>query len=86
MSLSPTVLNVVVDGGICHWVKVVEAMETGAKFLGALVQDLAAYFYANNRIVMSTEPERLQREFNIITDLFSQVVPRMNKRRPVIMD
>ena len=49
--MSPTLLNVVVDAIICHWVAVEAPTEDGMEGLFLLIQDLAAYFYANNGIL-----------------------------------
>ena len=44
---------------------------------------MSAYFYANDGLVASTQPERLQREFDLLTGLFDQVGLSMNKRKAV---
>ena len=43
-----------------------------------LIQDLLAYFYADNGIVASTQSERLQRVFNVLADLFVRFVLQKN--------
>ena len=45
--LYPTIVNVVVDSVIGHWVKVVTPTEATTGGLGLTIIDLAAYFYAN---------------------------------------
>ena len=52
----------------------------------ASVQDLAAYLYAYDGIVAFTQPKRLQRLFDFLTDLFVQVSLQTNVRNIVRMD
>ena len=47
--------------------------------------DLAAYFYAYNGLVTSTQLERLHRVFDIPTGLFGWVGIRMNMAKTVGM-
>ena len=54
-TLLPTIFNMVVDTVILHWVTVVADTEAGAEGLGASLQELAAYFYVENRLVASTQ-------------------------------
>ena len=83
--LYSTIFNLVVDAVICHWVMVVSVTEAGVEGIGALIQDLTAYFYADNRLVMSTQLKRLQRALNVLTNLFNQVGLWKNKRNTVSM-
>ena len=69
---------VVVDAVICHWVAVVMTIEAGTGGLGLTIIDMAAYFYANGGLVVLTQPERLQRAFDVITCLFDRVGLRKN--------
>ena len=71
--LSPTVFNVVVDAVILHWVTVVTPSEAGTGGLGLTIIDLEAYFYANNSLVASTQPERLQRAFDVLAGILDRV-------------
>ena len=71
--LSPTIFNVVVDAVIRHWVKVVTPTEAVMGGLGMIIIDLASYFYAEDGLVLSAQPERLQRFFEILTGLFGRV-------------
>ena len=50
-----------------------------------LVGELAAYFYADDVIVASTQPERLHRAFRFLTVLFDWVGFRKNTRKTVSM-
>ena len=54
--LSPTIFNVVVDAVIRQWVTVVMTTEAVTRGLGMKIIDLAAYLYANNHLVPSTQP------------------------------
>ena len=76
--LPPTVFNMVVDDIICHWVTVMTQTEAGTGGLGLTIIDMAAYFYANGGLVVLTQPERLQRAFDVITCLFDRVGLRKN--------
>ena len=57
--LSPTPFNVFVDTVILHWVIVVAPTKDCMEVLGLSIQDFAAYFYANDSLVLSTQPDRL---------------------------
>ena len=83
--LYPTIFNVVLDAIICHWVMVVTPIEAGMGGLGITIIDLAAYFYANDGLVASTQPERLQRVFDVLTGIFYCVVLRKNTAKTVDM-
>ena len=63
----------VVDAVIRHWVTVVMPTEAVMVGLGLTIIYLAAYFYANNVLVASNQPERLQKAFDILTSLFDHV-------------
>ena len=57
--LSITLFSVVVDAIIHHWVTVVAPTKDGMEVLGLSIRYLSAYFYANNGLVASAQPERL---------------------------
>ena len=50
-----------------------------------MITDLAENFYANNVIMASTELERLQRVFDVLTSLFDWVGLRTNAAKTVGM-
>ena len=75
----------VVESVIRNWVKVVTPTEAGTGGLGLTTIDLVDYFYANNVLVASTQPERLQRAFDILTGLFNRVGLRKNTANTVDM-
>ena len=76
--LSPTIFNLVVDAIILHWVKVVDAPEADAEGLVVSIQDSEDYFYANGGLATPTQIESMQREFEILAELFDRVNFRMN--------
>ena len=49
------------DAVIHHWVTVVTPSEDGTGGLGMAITYLVTYFYADDSLVASTQPERLQR-------------------------
>ena len=53
--------------------------------LGLQIRDLVWYLYADDGLVTLTQPERLQREFDVLTGLFDWVSLRTNKRNTVSM-
>ena len=71
--LFPTIFNVAIDAIIGHWLTVVTPTETDTGGLVLTIIDLAAYFYAKNGLVLSTQPERLQRYFDVLVGLFDRV-------------
>ena len=75
----------VLDAVMCHCVMVVATTEAGAEGLGAKIQDLAAYFYADIRLVTLTQPERLKGMLDVLIDLFDQVGFQTNMWKTVIM-
>ena len=81
--LSPTLFNVVVDAVIRHWVTVVAEIEAGTEVLGLLIQYFVPYFYSDDGLAASTQPERLQRVFTVLTGLFCQFGLRTNTRKTV---
>ena len=83
--MSPTLFNVVVDTVIHHWVAVVVATKEGMEVLGMSIWYLAGYFYADNGLASLTQPERLQRAFEVLTVLFKRVVLRTNTWKTVGM-
>ena len=68
----------VVDAVILHWGRVLSAMEAGAEGHGPSVQDLAACFYTDDVLVASTQLERLQRAFDVLTYHFDRFGFRTN--------
>ena len=83
--LSPTLFNVFVDAVLRHWVTVVVPTKNGREGLGLSIRDLVAYLYAGNGLVTSTQLERLQRVFDVITEIFDRVGLMTNTRKTVSM-
>ena len=84
-TLYPTLFNVVMDAVICQWVTVVEATEEGMEGLDLSIWDMVESFYADDGLVALTQPERLQRDFNVLTGLFDQVGLRKNTQKMASM-
>ena len=59
--------------------------ETGTWGLGLTIIDLVGYFYNKNGLVDPTQMERLQRSFDVLTNLFDQVVLWKNTWKTVSM-
>ena len=90
--LSITILNVVVDVVIQHWVNMVtvteEAVPPRADTTEGFWRDvhrLTAYFYADDGILASTRATRLQQAFDTLKKLFELVGLRTNVAKMVIM-
>ena len=83
--LYPTLFNVVVGSVICHWVMVVAPLEDFMEVLALSINYLAAYFNSDNVLVLSNQPERLQRLFDVLAFLFYWVGPRTNTIKTVSM-
>ena len=66
-------------------VTVVAPTKDGREGLGMSIQDLAAYFYAENDLVTLTQLERLQRVFDLLTGLLDRVGLRKNTKKTVSM-
>ena len=79
------IFNVVVDVIIRHWVKLVTPTEAITGGLGLTIIDLAAYLYAKDGLVASTQPDRLQRAFDVLTCLFNRFGIRTNTAKIVGM-
>ena len=73
------------DAVIRHWVTVVMPSEAVTGGLGLTIIDLAAYLYADDSLVASTQPERLQRAFDVLTGLFDRVGLQTNTAKTVDM-
>ena len=71
--LYPTILNIVVDAFIRHWVMVVAGEDAGPEGFGRTVQKLAALLYAENRLLMSLQRSRLQEALEVLMGMFYMV-------------
>ena len=83
--LLPTIFNVVVYAVIRHWVTMAEVTKAGAEVLVVPTQDLEVYFYSDDVLVASTQLERLQVAFDVLTDLFERVGLRKNTNKMACM-
>ena len=91
--LAPTIFNLVVDAVLRYWVTVVETLEEtpppvadSMDCFGRDVQRLAAYFYADDGLLASTQANHLQQDFNTLTELFYSVGLHTNVANTVIME
>ena len=76
--LFPTILNVVVDVVVCHWVTGVIADTEERGELGLKGRHQADLFYADNGMVALSEPRWLQGTFSTLTGLLDRVGMRKN--------
>ena len=90
--LSPTIFNIVVDvldAVLRHWVSVVAEAEAEAEAgLGVFflyVQLVVAYFYADGFLLASMRSEKLQREFDVLVEIFYQFYLRTNVGKKISM-
>ena len=75
----------VVDAVIHHWVTVVMPTESDKGGIGLTIINLVEYFYADDSLVASTQLERLQRAFDVLTGLFDRVILQTNTANTVGM-
>ena len=75
----------IVDAFIRNWVTVVMPTEAGTGGLGLTTIELAAYFYADDGLVESTQQERLQKTFYVLTGFFDRVGLMKNMAKTVGM-
>jgi len=84
--LSPTIFNIVCDAIIRYWLTVVgPGTDTATAGLGTYVQDNQAFFYADDGLIGSTDPEWLQEAFNFLTELFERVGLKTNTNKTKAM-
>ena len=83
--LSPTLFNLVMDAVIHHWVTVVAPTVDGLEVWDLSLGELVSYFYANNGLVVSTQPERRHRAVYALTGIFVWVILRTNMMKTLSM-
>ena len=83
--LSPTILNVVVDAVVRHWVNGFMEEAEARRETGREVQHQAALFYANDSMVVLSNPAWLQGAFTALVGLFDRVGLRTNIGKTVSM-
>ena len=71
--LSLTILNVVVNSVVCHWILLVSVCTRGQYGRGMEVLHCAAFLYADDGLVALTDPVWLQRMFYSMTRFFDRV-------------
>ena len=83
---TPVPHNIQHGRGRHHWVTVVATMEVGMEGIGISVKDLEAYFYADNGLITSNQPERLKSSFDVTVDLFDPAGLQKNIWKMVSME
>ena len=83
--LSPNIFNVVVDAVVRHWVKgIMEEAEARGE-TGREVRHQLAIFYADNGMVVSSDPAWIQGAFTALVGIFDRVGLMTNVRKMVSM-
>ena len=54
------------DTVIRNWVVVMFPMEAGTERMGETIQELTAFFYVYDGLVVLLHPEKFQRAFNVL--------------------
>ena len=83
--LSPTILNVVVDAVVHHWVTIAVAEAENRREQGREGRHQAALFYADNVMLASSDPQWLQWAFTQLVGMFNRVVLNTNSGKTVSM-
>ena len=84
-SLFPTIFNAVVDTVVRNWVSLVAEYAGGQDRLGRGVIQRATFFYMEDGLVASTDPEWMQGSLDTLTGLFDRVGLRTIARKKVGM-
>ena len=71
--LSPTIFNVVVDAFVRYWVNGLVDEAEGKGETGREGQHQSAVFYADNGMVVSSDPAWIQGAFNSLVAIFDRV-------------
>ena len=83
--LSPTIFNLMVDAVIRDWLRQVVSAESARDGItSADIQQLLSCCYADDGLVLSRDPEMLQRVFDILTGLFDRVGLRTNTKKNAV--
>ena len=83
--LPPTLFNVVVDAVVQHWVHRVTEEAEARRETRREGRHQAALFYADNGMVVSSDPAWLQGAFTALVGLFDRVGLRKNVGKTVSM-
>ena len=71
--ISPTIFNILVDVVIRHWEMVMAEEEEVPERFGRAVQNLAVLFYADEGILSSQWPSRIQETLDFLMGIFDRV-------------
>ena len=83
--LLPNLLNIVVDAVFRHWLMILAEEKTGPRVFDHTVQHISELFYSDNRIIVSTQWECIQWEFDVMTGIFEWVGLKTNAKKIVTM-
>ena len=82
---SPRVFNVMVDAIVREWLRVIYDLDIATDGLDRFIREFLAAFYADDGLVQSRCPERLQRAFDVLIGLFDCVGLKMNTMKTKAM-
>ena len=83
--LSPKIFNIVVDVVIRRWLEKVSDEAAGTSGFGSGITGRAAFFYADDGLVASTNRAWLQYAFEVLTELFERMGLKCNIKKTVVM-
>ena len=83
--MSPTIFNVVVDAVVRNWVQRIMEEEEARGETGREGRHQAALFYADDGMVVSSDPAWLQGAFTNLVGIFDRVGVRKNVRNTASM-
>ena len=83
--LSPTIFNVVVDAVVRHWVTIVVTEAENRRERGREGRHQAALFYADDGMLVLSDPQCLQWAFTQLVGMFDRVGLNTNTRKTVSM-
>ena len=74
-----------VDAVIFHWVTLVAGYKAGTDEFGRTVQWLESFFYADDVLLNSPRPNRLQGALDVLTGVFNRVDLKTNINKTICM-
>ena len=83
--MSPTIFNVVVDAVARHWIEVLVAETAEKGETGREGKHQSEVLYADNGMVVSSDPSWLQGAISSLVDIFDRVGLRTNVNKTVSM-
>ena len=83
--LSPRTLNLLVEAIVRNWVGMVVENKAIPDGFGYVVADKLEFFYADDSLILSTNPVCMQWGFDVLISLFEQVWIRRNVAKMMLM-